>query len=263
MFGFLIKKAFFNFWDNLYRMMLINLGFILVLALSLLAIAGINLLPFQNDILKTILFVIIPLLLFHIYSGGVHGMAKDVIDYNKPGFLDFFKYLKMNLVPSIIFGMINALLAVLFVFATMFYIANGHLFFSIPAIAFLFWASVLWLGASQFFFPILLGLDKNIFKALKKMILIFLDNPFFSIGTFLYSLVAVLLSIPTLLILPGFAFLPVIHNSALKLRLLKYDYIEENPGADPRKIPWESLLAEERKKIGKRTVKGFIFPWKD
>ncbi len=36
MFGFLIKKAFFDMWDNMFRILLMNLGYILVLAIFFL-----------------------------------------------------------------------------------------------------------------------------------------------------------------------------------------------------------------------------------
>jgi hypothetical protein len=44
---------------------------------------------------------------------------------------------------------------------------------------------------------------------------------------------------------------------------MKYDYLEENPRADRKHIPWETLLREERERVGKRTLKGMIFPWKE
>jgi hypothetical protein len=50
-------------------------------------------------------------------------------------------------------------------------------------------------------------------------------------------------------------------DEALRIRLLKYDWLEENPGR--RKIPWDILLEDEREKTGSRTIKGLIFPWKD
>ena len=52
-------------------------------------------------------------------------------------------------------------------------------------------------------------------------------------------------------------------DEALRLRLLKYDYLEANPEADRKKIPWDALLIDEREKTGDRTLKNFIFPWKD
>ena len=33
MFGFLIKKWFFDFWDNMIRVVLINLGFVLMMGI--------------------------------------------------------------------------------------------------------------------------------------------------------------------------------------------------------------------------------------
>jgi hypothetical protein len=36
-----------------------------------------------------------------------------------------------------------------------------------------------------------------------------------------------------------------------------------HPDADRRHIPWEELLAEDREKTGTRSLRSFIFPWKD
>ena len=34
-------------------------------------------------------------------------------------------------------------------------------------------------------------------------------------------------------------------------------------GSGRRKIPWDAILIEEREKTGTRSLKSFIFPWKD
>ena len=52
----------------------------------------------------------------------------------------------------------------------------------------------------------------------------------------------------------------------IRLLLYKYDWIEVNPGlsAKERKnVPWNDLLAKDRKLLGPRTLKGFFFPWKE
>jgi len=49
----------------------------------------------------------------------------------------------------------------------------------------------------------------------------------------------------------------------VRLRLLKYDWLEAHPDANRKKIPWDELLIEEREKTGTRTLKNLIFPWKD
>ncbi len=45
--------------------------------------------------------------------------------------------------------------------------------------------------------------------------------------------------------------------------MFKYDYIEAHPDTDRKHLPWEELLFEEREKVGTRTLKGMIFPWKE
>ena len=54
--------------------------------------------------------------------------------------------------------------------------------------------------------------------------------------------------------------------NALRICLYKYDWLEVNPGIslEQRKnVPWEDLIAKDRKTLGPRTLKGFIFPWKE
>ena len=67
----------------------------------------------------------------------------------------------------------------------------------------------------------------------------------------------------TALLLPGIATIMLWWNIAFKLRLYKYDWLEQNPGANRRRVPWDALLVEDRERVGKRTLKGMIFPWKE
>jgi hypothetical protein len=65
------------------------------------------------------------------------------------------------------------------------------------------------------------------------------------------------------LLLPGPAGMLLLMDEALRLRLRKYDYLEANPRADRRKIPWKELLEEDVELTGTRTLRNFIFPWKE
>ena len=51
-------------------------------------------------------------------------------------------------------------------------------------------------------------------------------------------------------------------QDAMKLLMFKYDYLDENPDADIKHIPWDDLLYDEREKVGPRSLKSMIFPWK-
>ena len=64
-------------------------------------------------------------------------------------------------------------------------------------------------------------------------------------------------------ILPGLGAVLVWHNVALKLRLYKYDHLEQQPESNRKQIPWDALLVDDRDRVGKRTLRGMIFPWKE
>lgn len=257
MFGFLIKKTFFDMWDNLIRIVILNLGFLAPgagLAYSLDALSGGRL------ILAVILFIPSLAILF-MYSGVVSTMTSMIADYTKPEFRDFLPALKATYPTSLLFALINTVLVILFQVAFRWY-GSVQSFVGPLASAFLFWVLIFWLLAFQFFFSIQARLDKNLRKIIKKMFLLLLDNPLFTVGLLIGTLVTFAISIFTALLLPGIASIFLWWNVALKLRLYKYDHLEEHPDAR-RNIPWDALLTEDRERVGKRTLKGMIFPWKE
>ena len=52
-----------------------------------------------------------------------------------------------------------------------------------------------------------------------------------------------------------------------RIRLYKYDYLEEHPELTTKKerkqIPWEDLIYEDRANLGPRGLKALLFPWKE
>jgi hypothetical protein len=133
--------------------------------------------------------------------------------------------------------------------------------------ALLFWTLGLALISFQFFFAIRARLATTPKKIIKKCFIIFFDNPGFSIFSLLFTLVTLILSLIFALLIPGPAGLLLFLDEGLRLRLMKYDWLEANPPTETdskrRPIPWDALLIEEREKTGTRTLRNFIFPWKD
>jgi hypothetical protein len=83
-----------------------------------------------------------------------------------------------------------------------------------------------------------------------------------------HNAVVLVLSMFLAFLFPGPGGILLFLDEALRLRLLKYDWLEANPAADPaqarkRKIPWDEILIDERERTGTRSFKSFIFPWKD
>ncbi len=257
MFGFLIKKAFFDMWDNLFRIVIVNLGFIAVAALLLYFP-----LLFKSLPLLFYAALIIGLLLLSVYTGAASRFVRDIANYQAPSFREFWEYVKVTYPSSLLFAITNIVFIFLLSIAFPVY---GHIKSIVGPIAFslLFWLTVTWILSSQYFFPVQSQLDLRFKKILKKMFLIFLDNLGFSIALAIGGLVIIVISVFTAFLLPGPAALLLWVNVALKLRLYKYDYLEENPGANKKAIPWDALLIEDREKVGKRTLKGMIFPWKE
>jgi hypothetical protein len=256
MFGFLIKKTFFDMWDNLIRIVILNLGFIAAFAIIIyfpLLFRDIQLLFFTAlGIGMAILFV---------YSGVVSIMTSTIADYVKPEFRDFLPALKATYPTSLLFALVNLVLVILFQIAFQVY-GQIQSFVGPLASSFLFWVLIFWVLAFQYFFSIQARLDRKFGKLLKKMFLLLLDNPLFTVGLLIGTLITFALSVFTAFLLPGITSIFLWWNVALKLRLYKYDYLEEHPDAR-RNIPWDALLTEDRERVGKRTLKGMIFPWKE
>ncbi|MDR2534514.1 MAG: hypothetical protein LBD29_00600 [Treponema sp.] len=257
MIGFLIKKTFFDLWDNLFRVALLNLGFIASAAIPIFVPSLLESVPWLG---MTALGI--GILWCFVYLAASALCLKSISDYGAFGFGDFFVHLKQAWLPGLVMGGIACLILILCRVAIPFYLNMGSLIGLLLA-AVIFWTLVVSLLALLFFFPIRARLDKNALKIIKKCYLIFFDNPLFCIFSFIYCLVSLGLSGLLAFLFPGPAGMLLYLDEALRLRLLKYDWLEANPDGNRRKIPWDALLIDEREKTGTRSLRNFIFPWKD
>jgi hypothetical protein len=257
MFGFLIKKAFFDMWDNLFRIILLNIGFILIISYL------IGIVPLTSGI--TVLFWIalfVGIAAFFVYIGAASKMTSEIADYKQPGFADFLSGLKETYRTSLLIALCT--FTFIFIIRTAFtFYGSMQSILGPLAVAFLFWVTVVMILAAQFFFPIQSRMDRKLRKIFKKSFLILLDNTMFSLGVFALTLIIFIISVLFMLLIPGISALLLFWNVALKLRLYKYDYLEQNPTENRKRIPWDALLINDRERVGKRTLKGMIFPWKE
>jgi uncharacterized membrane protein YesL len=244
-------------WDNLLRILILNVGYVLVII-----IFGYTafLLKFNN--LLVIISLILGLAAFYIYSGAVAMMTKEVSNNEQPGFADFIQYVKETWKFSLIFSLIFLVFLIIILISFPFYLSLKNMAGLVGG-SLLFWISIVFLLIFQYCFPVYAQLEKNFKKLVKKCFLIFLDNLFFSICMALVSLLIVIVSVFLGFLLPGFSVAMLWMNAGLKIRLYKYDYLEENPDANRRKIPWAELYKKDNDTIGKRTLKNLIFPWRE
>jgi hypothetical protein len=262
MIGFLVKKTFFDLWDNLFRAALINLGFIASLAVPVFLPGLLAAFPPLS-----LMVLVAGILWCFVYLAAAALSLRAVSDYGAFGFGDFVRNLKAGWPAGILMGVLVFILWALVWVVIPFYLAMNSLIGLLLA-AVIFWTLVVAALAFQFFFPIRARLDAKLFKVVKKCFIIFFDNPGLCIFSFFYNLLALGLSVFLAFLFPGPAGLLLYLDEALRLRLLKYDWLEANPAAGNegkrrRKIPWDAILIDERERTGTRSFRNFIFPWKD
>ncbi|MFP4373416.1 MAG: hypothetical protein ACLFPO_03725 [Spirochaetaceae bacterium] len=255
---FWIKKAFFDFWDHFLAVILLNLGFIAVAAIAFVLAPEIQ--P-AAPVLGVIILLAGVALLF-VYGAAVAMSARDITDYHSLQWSSMLEYLRELWPAGLVYAamMIGSLFLLTIAIPT--YAAMNNLF-GTAALALLFWAAVIWYAGLQFFLPVRTRLDRNFKKIIKKSFLVLFDNPLYALGSAVGFVLIVGVSVFTAFLLPGPAGAVIWLQAGFKLRLLKYDYLEEHPDADRRRIPWDRLLVDDRERVGKRTFKGMIFPWKE
>ncbi len=271
MFGFLVKKTFFDLWDNILTIVLLNLGFIPIAAYLFFTLCF-----FGYNILFLLLAAASGGYLFYLYTGIASRILKNISDFKKAKIKYIASYFKETFKYSLIMGTISAFHISTLITSYVYYLGKLGNTPGVIIFAIIFWISVFWIISSQYYFPICIRLEKNVKKIFMKCFIITIDNTFFSISTWIVSLSFFIIPIVLLLhfhnsgvavllgvFVPGISTVLLLQQNALKLRLYKYDYLEENPEADRKKIPWDVLLAKDREKLGPRTLKGMIFPWKE
>jgi hypothetical protein len=259
MLGFLLKKTFFDLWDNLFRAALVNLGFIASVSIPVFIPPLLGSVPVFSFV-----SLFIGILWCFVYLVTAAVSLKAVSDYGSFGFGDFFRNMKAAWPAGLVAGLLGFFFVLIVTQVIPFYLGMESmpivgLFFA----AVIFWTLIIGLLSFQFFPAVRARLDANIFKIFKKCFLIFFDNTGFCIFSFIFSVIFLILSVFLAFLFPGPAGILLFLDEGLRLRILKYDWLEVNPGENRRKVPWDVLLIDDREKTGVRTLRNFIFPWKD
>jgi len=258
MIGFLIKKNFYDSWDNLFKIAIVNIGFIASIAIPVFVPGFFASLPFLGMIT-----MLIGILWSCVYLSAAALSVKRISDYGNFGFADFIGNLKTNWPAGLVFGGMVFLIYLLCTIVIPFYLSMRSTIGLLLAV-FIFWTMITSILALQFFLAVTSRLEKRLFVAVKKCFIIFFGNTMFCVFSLLHNIFLLAICLfPLFIFVPGPAGMLLFLDQGLRLRLMKYDWLEQNPGSDSRKIPWDAILIEEREKTGSRSLKNFIFPWKD
>jgi len=257
-FFFLIKKAFFDGWDNLEILVIANFIFLIVCAALIWPVFA---LVKPTSSLFFILLAIISVFGI-VLLGVISALMSTLADYRRVLWIDVPEIIKKTWAKSLILGAAT----VIFIIAAFLGITYYSSFKNLPGLVasvITFWIVVGAYLTVLWYFPALSRLQGNFGKLLKKCVLLMLDN-------FLLSLYLGFVVVPLFLIAwPITAFsafgpsgIQLYLNCALRLLLYKYRWLEENTKTKRKRVPWNEILIEEKEKIGQRTIKSMIFPWK-
>lgn len=258
MIGFFIKKAFFDGWDNLITLVGYNLGFLLVLLAAYGAIEAMAV----SAVLGIVLLIVVSGL-NSLYLGTVSFLTKSLAWYQKPSFSEKKIAFSDSWRHSLFHWLVNTLVLVILFFVIPFYMSYQTLVMFAIAVV-LFWVALALMLSLMYYFPLAAQILKDRpMKTFKKALLVVGDNMGFSIFFGIYTLFNTALTVVFATIIPGAAGISLSGQVAMKLLMFKYDYLEQHPDTPKRKVPWEELLFDERERVGKRSFKGMIFPWKE
>lgn len=255
MFLFLIKKAFFDFWDNLGTILIINLGYFAILAFTVFVPSH-----FPSHHILSLFTYFIKFTLFFLYTGAINRMIKQYADFSRASFSDFIPHLRASWISSFLFSCL-VLVLFLIVMASLNYLKLVTGFMSAPGFGMLLWIIVICFMILPYFYPFDARSNGNFVACLKKALLMFIDNVLFSLGLLFGALIISGISTFFLFIIPGIGMLLLWYNVAVRLRLAKYDYLEQNPDTKRWDIPWKEILQDDMERLSSRTLKKLIFPW--
>ena len=276
MYGFLFKKNFCDGWDNLLSVVLVNVMFLLSM-IGIVMLSALMTTLFDPEtkgtpemvfwlIQAAVLFLGIFIIMIYALAFGEN--AAKIARFDSASIIDFFKNIPGVVLDALLFAILVTVIVAISFFSISFYFQPErasivNLFIG----ALLFWIDIIVALSLQWFVPIRCTFHNKFFKCIKKCFIIFMDNTGFSILMALYNLFLILLSILPIGFFPSVAGLEIAKLNAFRLRMYKYDYLEEHPELktprERRKIPWEELIYEDRETLGPRKLRSFLFPWKE
>ena len=269
MFGFFFKKNTWDIWENIFYVLILNFMFLLVgFGAFFLKTWFWRTLGFARFTFSLLVFVWV----FTILSLAAGPNALKIAGFDSVKFSGFFSKIGESVKDGLLLGSFIWVLFNINVISVPFYYGmwrgvsdDGNPLYLIPLML-IVWFTLTTVFALQWFIPIRSAMHNNFLKILKKCYIVFLDNLGFSFGLFFLNLLNLVISVLTVTVMPGINGIILTQTNAFRLRLYKYDWLEVNPDLTPaerKNVPWDQLLAKDKKQFGHKTFKTILFPWKE
>lgn len=272
-----IKKNFFDGWENIGNIILANLinipfgasvafGFYLAYISASETENSMSLFDiFHQHPLIPVLFIFFGLF-FAIVLGGAYAKNADSISNNEVVKINtYFNNVGKAFKDYSGFALLVSGIFIACLIGVPFYIQLSS-FFGVMIGAILLLFSVVFLLAFQWFIPLKELLGFKFKKTIDKCFVILFDNFAFSVFMALYSLLLMALSVMLLFTMPGFCGINLAYVNALRLRMYKYDWLDQHGDLkgknDRNNIPWKALLKEETDILDQKSIRSVLMPWK-
>ncbi len=272
MYGFLFKKNFCDGWDNLLSLVITNVLF-LISMVGIIMLSSVVTSHLSDETTDFTFYLIQTGILFlGLFIATTIDLAYGEVSVKIANFegirlLQFFRYIPGVLLHAFLFSLLIIVIIFVSTYSIYFYVIQQQSLFSLFIGALIFWIDIFVALSLQWFVPIRCTFHNKFFKCIKKCFLIFMDNTGFSIIMAFYTLILIALSILPIGFFPSIAGIAIAKQNAFRIRMYKYDYLEEHPELktprERRKIPWEELIFEDRETLGPRKLRFFLFPWKE
>ncbi len=257
MFKFLVKKSFFDLWDNLLYCFLYNIVFMGTVAVYLFVIK-----LTQNGPVS-VFFVITAVFLFAFcfLIFGFTGVATKWSKYEHSPFFEFFSFGIRKAGHLVLFYILTAFLFFSSIVIIPYYLSL-HNYLGIVLAVVLFWICI-FLGLTLMYYPALTYKNNiGVFATFKRAMMFFADNKAFSFGTALLGVLVFLVSALSFFMIPGFVGLFLLLADSCKLIDIRYDYAKTKR-ISRKDIDVRDMFLNEDADVGKRSIRNFFSPWKN
>jgi len=242
---FHLKKAFFDGWDHVVPLMIINLLY--------LVIPGCLVLVYINEPVNTplgITAMMTALLLSVFFFTGVSGITFQWSKYNRTWAKDFFQAIREKAGHTIVLFVMLAVMIGVFLYVPYFLSLGNVLYMGLTMLV--FWIFFFALLALQFYLPLAFYIKADgPVKTLKKCFILLSDNIAFSAWMFVKTIADVALSVVSATLVPGICGISLSHMDGLRLVLIRYNYTENHPGCNRRDLDWKDVFSAEARELGR------------
>ena len=260
MFGFLFRKTIFDGWDHILGLFLANIGYLLLLALGFQfwSLCSKGVLPLH----VTALLLVLVILLFSLYSMGIARYASNIAGGARrgQGLEGVPETVRTHVPHAMLFAFITLVIVVNLLFAMPFYMSMGG--FAGPLMAFVgLFLSIFLMANFKFYLPLCqIRPEEGVVEIVKYSFAYALDNRRVTFLLLLRSALDLLVSVPFVGIIPGFAGMLLSDTLAAEILNRRYVLAEERD-VEKTAVPWDEVLdGLGKKRYDKRRFISLLFP---